>query len=128
MINFLRKHFIKNYNNTKDEGVREAHAKLSGIIGLILNLLLVCIKLCAGFLSLSIALIADGLNNLFDASSSIISIIGFHISKKPADKNHPYGHERVEYITGLVISIIIVFAGGSLLYSSIPLFLTILKS
>lgn len=119
MINFLRHHFIKNYDNVADESVRESHARMSSVVGLILNFFLVLIKLTAGILSMSVALIADGLNNLFDMSSSIISIIGFHISKKPADKNHPFGHERVEYVTGLIISLIIVFAGGSLLYSSL---------
>lgn len=119
MINALRKIFIKNYQNTGDEKVRVAHGKLASIFGIISNLILVVIKLFAGILSKSISIIADSINNLSDMGSSLITLVGFKLASAPADKEHPYGHQRIEYITGLVVSIVILFVGGSLLKTSI---------
>ena len=119
MINFLRKIFIKNYNNTKDEKVRVAHGKLAAVIGIFSNLLLFVIKMIIGLLTLSVSIVADSINNLSDMATSIATLIGFHVAGRPADKEHPYGHERLEYITGLIISVFIIFIGGILGLTSI---------
>lgn len=119
MINILRKLFIKNYQNTSEEKVRVAHGKLASVFGILSNLVLFIIKLFAGILSTSISIIADSINNLSDMGSSLITLVGFKLASAPADEEHPYGHQRIEYITGLVVSIIILFVGGSLLKTSI---------
>ena len=119
MVNILRKIFIKNYNNIQEEHVRVGHGKLAGFFGIFSNMILFVIKLIAGILSASISIIADSINNLSDMGSSIITLVGFKLASAPADEEHPYGHQRIEYITGLVVSIIILFVGGSLLLSSI---------
>ena len=119
MVNLLRKIFIKDYTNTKNEAVRIAHGKLAAMIGIISNLLLFCIKLIIGILLFSVSIIADAINNLFDMATSIATIVGFHFAGKPADKEHPFGHERIEYITGLIISLIILFVGGIVGFTSV---------
>lgn len=119
MVNFLRKLFIKDYNNVKDPKVREKHGKLASFVGVFSNLFLFIIKLFAGILSGSIAIIADSINNLSDMGSSIITLVGFKLANAPADDDHPYGHQRIEYISGLIVSIIIIFVGGNLLLTSI---------
>ena len=118
MSQLLFKIFIKNSENTSDEGVRRQYGILSGAVGIALNLLLFAGKMVAGFLSASIAMIADAFNNLSDAGASIISLIGFKMSGKPADKDHPFGHGRIEYISALFVSIIILLMGMELLKSS----------
>lgn len=119
MVNLLRKMFIKNYENVKEEKVRLAHGKLASFFGIISNLILFVIKLFAGIISSSISIIADSINNLSDMGSSVITLVGFKLASAPADNEHPYGHQRMEYISGLIVSIIIMFVGGSLLFSSI---------
>ena len=119
MVNFLAKLFIKDYKNVENEKVRENYGTLSGVFGIITNLILVVIKVIIGLLSASISIIADAINNLSDMGSSLLTIIGFKISSKPADKDHPYGHQRVEYIISLIIAMIIAFVGLELLTTSI---------
>ncbi|MGM9971537.1 MAG: cation diffusion facilitator family transporter [Anaeroplasmataceae bacterium] len=119
MINILRRIFIKNYKDVKNERVRVAHATLSSVVGIILNIILASIKLFAGILSGSISIIADGINNMSDMGSSVVNLVGFKLSSKPADDDHPYGHERIEYIIGIIISVIILVVGGELLYNSV---------
>lgn len=119
MVNFLRKLFIKDYDNVKNQRVREAHGKLASFVGVISNLFLFVLKLIAGLLSKSVAIIADSINNFSDMGSSVVTLIGFKMANAPADEEHPYGHERLEYIAGLIVAIIIVFVGGSLMFSSI---------
>ena len=119
MVNLLRKVFIKDYNNTKDAKVRENHGKLASFVGVFSNLVLFVIKLFAGILSGSIAIIADSINNLSDMGSSVITLVGFKLANAPADDEHPYGHQRIEYISGLIVSIIILYVGGNLLFTSI---------
>jgi cation diffusion facilitator family transporter len=92
---------------------------LAGIVGIISNFLLCTVKIIIGIISGSIAIIADGINNLTDASSSIITLIGFKLAAMPEDKDHPYGHARIEYLAGLFISVIIIVVGIFLLYSSV---------
>ena len=92
-------------------------------MGIITNLILVIMKISVGIISSSISIIADGVNNLTDAASSLITLIGFKLSARPEDKKHPYGHARIEYISGIIVSCIIIFAGVSLLSSSIKKFI-----
>jgi len=119
MIKLLPKLFIKNYKNIEDPKVRNAYGKLAGIVGIITNIFLSLIKIIIGIIATSIAIIADGLNNLSDSFSSIITLFGFKMAAKPADKDHPYGHQRIEYLTGLVVSIIILLIGMMLFKSGI---------
>lgn len=115
MTKLLEKLFI----NKNKKNIREQYGVLSGIVGIIVNILLSFLKITIGSLSGSISISADGLNNLSDAASSIITLIGFKISSKPADKDHPFGHQRVEYITGLIVSFLIIIIGFELIKSSV---------
>lgn len=119
MVNLLRKIFIKNYNDVTSKTVRDSHGKLAAFVGIFSNLILFIIKIISGILSSSISIIADSINNLSDMGSSIITLVGFHLSSKPSDDEHPYGHERIEYICGLVVAIIILVVGFQLLLESI---------
>ncbi len=92
---------------------------ISGVIGILLNLILSTSKIVVGTIASSISMVADGVNNLADIASNLASMIGFHLAKKPADAEHPYGHARFEYISGLVISVLIFFAAGSLFWESL---------
>ncbi len=119
MITLLSNIFIKDKDQYQNPNTRSAYGKLCGGFGIFLNICLFVGKLIAGLLSNSIAIIADAVNNLSDAASSAITLIGFKISEQKPDKDHPYGHGRVEYISGLLISIAIVFMGFELIKSSI---------
>lgn len=119
MRKLIIKTFIKNYKNHDDPNVRTAYGKLSGVVGIISNLILCSVKIIVGVLVGSIAILADGINNLSDAASSIITFIGFKLSSIPADEHHPFGHQRIEYITGLIVSFFIVAIGLLLMYSSV---------
>lgn len=111
MTNLFKKLFIKNYQNTSDSRVRTAYGTAAGILGISANALLFGLKLFAGILSGSIAVIADAINNLSDFMTSVITLVGFRLSGRPADKEHPYGHARIEYITGLIVAFFILFIG-----------------
>ncbi|MEG0391548.1 MAG: cation diffusion facilitator family transporter, partial [Anaerovoracaceae bacterium] len=119
MNKLLVKLFIPDYQNVESPKVRERYGKLAGIVGILSNLILCILKILIGIFSASIAIIADGINNLSDASSSIITLVGFKLAAQPEDKDHPYGHARIEYLTGLLISILIIVIGLLLLKSSI---------
>lgn len=113
---------MKNFKNEKtvtDAASRQRYAAIASVTGIILNILLFAGKLSAGILALSVAVIADALNNLFDASSSLVTFLGFKMSAKRADKSHPMGHGRIEYITAFIVAMIILFVGAELLKSSI---------
>lgn len=110
-MNFLVREFIKNYQDTKDANVRTSVGKLSGIVGILNNLFLFVIKFLIGTIVHSVSIQADGVNNLTDAGSNIISILSFHLSNKPADKDHPFGHERTETIASLFVGILILVLG-----------------
>lgn len=114
MTNLLYKIFIKNHENLSNPKVRENYGKLSGIVGIITNLIICTLKIALGLFQNSIAIIADGINNLSDAASSMITLIGFKLSAMPEDEDHPYGHARIEYLTGMIISMIIIFVGFQL--------------
>ena len=110
--------FIKDYENTEDSAVRGRYATFAGVIGIASNFFLFVIKLIAGTLFNSIAVTADAVNNLTDAGSSIIVLVGFKLSRKPADEQHPYGHARAEYITGFLVSVVILLLGFELIKAS----------
>lgn len=126
MVLWLRKTFIRDYERLDDPLVRSRHGTLSSWIGIFLNLILVGLKLSSAFLLasanhwiFSMALIGDALNNFFDFSSSIIALIGFQMARKPADKEHPYGHGRAEYIAGMLIGVAILVSAGMLAFRSV---------
>lgn len=110
-MDFLVRRFIKNYQDTKNANVRTSVGKLSGIVGILNNLFLFVIKFLIGTIVHSVSIQADGVNNLTDAGSNIISILSFHLSNKPADKDHPFGHERTETIASLFVGILILVLG-----------------
>ncbi len=118
MTDFLIKTFIRDYKNTDNASVRTAYGKFSSVIGIICNALLFMGKILAGTLSGSVAITADAFNNLSDASSSIISLLGFKLASKPADEEHPYGHGRYEYLAGLTVAVLIMVIGVELFQSS----------
>ena len=107
MTNLLIKLFIKDSKNTSDPAVRKCYGYLGAFTGIVLNILLFIGKLIAGILSGGISVIADAFNNLSDAGSSIMTFVGFKMAGMPADSEHPYGHGRMEYVSGIIISFII---------------------
>ncbi len=119
MQKILVKLFIRDPENTSNLKVREAYGTLGSITGIVVNLILAIIKYIAGILSGSISVTADAINNLSDAGSSIISLIGVKLSAMPADKDHPYGHGRVEYISALGVSFFVLLMGIELFKSSV---------
>ncbi|MHC1695247.1 MAG: cation diffusion facilitator family transporter [Eubacteriales bacterium] len=118
MTDLLIKLFIKDYKNTSSARVREKYGKLAGLTGIATNLLLFIIKIIVGTISGSISVTADAINNLSDSGSSFVTLMGFKLSGKPADAKHPYGHGRMEYISGLIVSFIIILLGFQLIQSS----------
>ena len=119
MTHLLLKLFVKNRDNPKDPKVRHAYGVLSSTVGILLNILLAVLKLTAGILSASIAITADALNNLSDAGSQVISLISFKMAAKPADRDHPFGHARIEYVASMIVSFIILTIGAELCKTSI---------
>lgn len=118
MFQLLSKLFIKNHEDYTDPKVRQSYGILAGAVGILLNFLLFAAKALAGLLSHSIAITADAFNNLSDAGSSVITLIGFRLSGQEADSDHPYGHGRIEYLSGLVVAAIILLMGVELIKSS----------
>ncbi len=118
MIKLLTRLFVKNSDDVKNPEVRTAYGNMSGIVGIFLNLCLFVAKLVAGILSSSISVTADAFNNLSDAGSSVVTFLGFKLASKPADKEHPFGHGRYEYVAGLGISVFILLVGFELIKSS----------
>lgn len=118
MITLLSRLFIKNYRDYHTPSVRTAYGILCGLVGIFLNILLFAFKLAAGILSGSVAVTADAFNNLSDAGSSVITLIGFKLAAEKPDKEHPFGHGRFEYISGLIVSLVIMLMGLELAKSS----------
>lgn len=116
--------FIKDKDNIEDSKVRENYGKFASILGIISNAVLFLIKIAVGTIFNSISITADAVNNLSDSGSSLITLFGFKMSGKPADAEHPYGHARMEYISGLVVSFIILFLGMQLILSSVKKIIT----
>ena len=119
MTKLLLRLFVKNPEDTNDPKTRAAVGKLSGIVGILSNLLLFAGKLVVGTLSGSVSITADAMNNLSDASSSIVTFLGFKLAEKPADEDHPYGHARFEYLSGLAVAALIIVIGFELAKTSV---------
>lgn len=119
MITLLARIFIKHHTDLEDQKVRQAYGMLCGAVGIALNLLLFLVKFAAGAVSGSIAITADAFNNLSDAGSSIVTLIGFKLAGQKADSNHPFGHGRLEYVSGLIVSFLILLMAAELLKSSV---------
>ena len=119
MTKLLINLFVKNNDDVKDKNVRKSYGNLGGLVGIACNLILFTIKLVAGVLSGSIAITADAFNNLSDMGSSIVTLLGFKLASKSPDKDHPFGHGRMEYMSAFIVSVVIIVVGFELLTSSI---------
>ena len=119
MTDLLTRRFVLRSGDTDPKHARAAAGRLSGIVGIICNLLLFATKLAVGTLSGSVSITADAMNNLSDASSSIVTLVGFHLAEKPADEHHPFGHARFEYLSGLAVAGLILIIGYELAQTSI---------
>ena len=118
MTDFLVKRFVKNYEDVNDVNVRKDFSMLSGIVGIVCNIFLFALKYLIGTLSHSISVISDAFNNLSDCAGCFVTLIGCRLAAKPADKDHPFGHGRMEYLTSLTIAGVIIAVGIELLISS----------
>lgn len=119
MTNLLLKLFVKNNKNTTDSAVRENVGKMSGIVCIVLNLLLACSKIVVGALFSVLSVLADGLNNLTDCGSNVVSLVSLKLAGKPADSDHPFGHRRMEYIAGMIVAFIVLVLAFELASESI---------
>ena len=116
---FLSRKFVKNYNNVQSEETRNAYIYLASIVGILANLILSIIKITVGFISGSVSISADGFNNLSDMASSVVTMIGIKLANKPADKEHPFGHGRMEYLSALIVAFMVMLVGVQFIKSSI---------
>lgn len=119
MSDLLSKIFVKDYQNVTSPAVRRAYGTMASVVGIIVNLLLFAGKLTVGTLSGAISITADAFNNLSDAGSQLISLVSFRISAKPADRSHPFGHARIEYVASMIVSFLVLLVGFELLTGSI---------
>ena len=119
MTKILLKLFVKNYDKGDDPVVRAKTGRLSGIVGILANAVLCVLKLLIGTLSGSVSITADAMNNLSDAASSIVTLIGFKLAERPADEDHPYGHARYEYLSGLAVAALVLVIGFELAKTSL---------
>jgi cation diffusion facilitator family transporter len=119
MTQFLLKLFVNNHTQTEDPAVRSAIGTFAGATGIVCNILLALAKLIAGLLGGSVAITADALNNFSDAASSVVALLGFRLARRPADADHPYGHARMEYLSGLTVSVLILLVGVELARASV---------
>lgn len=117
--NFLVKSFVKDNENIKSNKVRNSYGTLAGVVGIIINSILFAVKFFVGMLVGSIAISADAFNNLSDAASSVVTIVGFKMSSKPPDAEHPFGHGRIEYISALIVAFMVMLVGVQFIKSSI---------
>ena len=119
MTELLSRLFVKNHQDAQNPAVRTAYGTMVSITGIILNLLLFTAKFVAGSLFGAISIVGDAVNNLSDAGTQIISLISFRIAAKPADREHPFGHARIEYVTSMIVSFLVMLVGFELLKSSV---------
>ncbi|MBQ9375355.1 MAG: cation transporter [Ruminococcus sp.] len=124
MTGFLVRLFVKDYEKTDDVKVRERYGLLSSIVGVICNILLFAVKYLMGTLAHSISVISDAFNNLSDCASCVVTLFGYKLAAKPADKDHPFGHGRMEYLTSLLIAVVIIVVGIELLEDSVVKIIT----
>ncbi len=119
MTDFLVRHFVKNYQEVENAAVRTAYGVFASIVGILCNTFLFLVKFVIGLVLNSVSVTADAFNNLSDAASSVISFIGVKMAGKPADKEHPFGHGRIEYIAAFVVSFLVLEVGITFLKDSI---------
>lgn len=119
MIRLLLKMFVKDYEKTEKEEVRERYGMLSGCVGIICNIFLFGVKYYLGTIACSVAIISDAFNNLSDSGSCILTLFGYKMAAKPADKDHPFGHGRMEYVISLLVAVVIMLVGVELFQSSV---------
>ena len=119
MTQWLLKRFVPGFDRSGDPAVRERYGLLSGAVGIVLNLLLSGGKFLAGAVTGSISIMADAFNNLSDAGSSVVTLVGFRLAGQKADRDHPFGHGRIEYLAGLLVSLLILMVGVELIQSSV---------
>lgn len=124
MTNLILRLFVKNWKNTEYASVREKCGRVAGFVGIVTNLLLFAAKILIGTLFHSVSITADAVNNLTDSGSSIVTMVGFKLAGKPADEEHPFGHARIEYLSGVIVSFIVLFLGLELGMSSIQKIIT----
>ena len=118
MTEFLVRRFVRDYNQVKRAKVRTAYGVLASGVGICCNLFLFLVKLLLGLFLNSISVISDAVNNLSDAASSIISLVGVKMAERPADKDHPFGHGRMEYIAALIVSFLVIEVGWTFMKTS----------
>ena len=111
MTNLLLRRFVPDYHRSDDPVVRNAIGRLAGSAGIVCNCLLFMLKLAVGLAVGSVSIVADGINNLLDTASSLVTLVGFWLARRPADQEHPYGHARYEYLAGLLVAVLILFVG-----------------
>lgn len=124
MTNLILRIFIRDHKNTEDPAVRDKCGRVAGAVGIVTNFLLFLMKIIVGTVFHSVSVTADAVNNLTDSGSSVVTLIGFKMASKPADEKHPFGHARIEYLSGVIVSFIVIFLGLQLGMSSIEKILT----
>lgn len=124
MTDLILRIFVRDHKNTEDPAVRDKCGRVAGAVGIVTNFLLFLIKIIVGTAFHSVSVTADAVNNLTDSGSSVVTLIGFKMASKPADEKHPFGHARIEYLSGVIVSFIVIFLGLQLGMSSIEKILT----
>ena len=124
MTDLILRIFVRDHNNTEDPAVRDKCGRVAGAVGIVTNFLLFLMKIIVGTVFHSVSVTADAVNNLTDSGSSVVTLIGFKMASKPADEKHPFGHARIEYLSGVIVSFIVIFLGLQLGMSSIEKILT----
>lgn len=124
MTDLILRIFVRDHKNTEDPAVRDKCGRVAGAVGIVTNFLLFLMKIIVGTVFYSVSVTADAVNNLTDSGSSVVTLIGFKMASKPADEKHPFGHARIEYLSGVIVSFIVIFLGLQLGMSSIEKILT----
>lgn len=124
MTDLILRIFVRDHKNTEDPAVRDKCGRVAGAVGIVTNFLLFFMKIIVGTVFHSVSVTADAVNNLTDSGSSVVTLIGFKMASKPADEKHPFGHARIEYLSGVIVSFIVIFLGLQLGMSSIEKILT----
>lgn len=124
MTDFILRIFVRDHKNTEDPAVRDKCGRVAGAVGIVTNFLLFLMKIIVGTVFHSVSVTADAVNNLTDSGSSVVTLIGFKMAGKPADEKHPFGHARIEYLSGVIVSFIVIFLGLQLGMSSIEKIIT----